>query len=127
MTTAFQPSVGQAIIGAYARLGIRRPEITAAHMADARYEANLLQAQWGNKGPNLWTVDNQQLTLAVDQVQYNLPLDTIDMLDSYLSLNSVPTAGDINNDVNADANTSTPSTYDRILNSLGRSEYLQLP
>lgn len=122
---AFAPNVGQIIVGAFARIQVRATEITSGHMADARREANLLQVQWGNRGPNLWTVNAQTLPLVQGQALYQVPSDTIDVLDSYLSLGSGTDAGE---DASPDATGAAGAAiYDRVLTSLGRSEYLQLP
>ena len=39
---AFNPNLGEAVIAAFSRIGVRRTETTQQHMADAQMEANLL-------------------------------------------------------------------------------------
>ena len=52
-TYAFDPNLGEIAIGAFARIGVRRPEITQQHMADAKFEANLLQTDIDRKSTRL--------------------------------------------------------------------------
>jgi hypothetical protein len=44
-TVTFNPSLGELVLNAYSRIGIRRTSLLASHLADARIEANLLQAE----------------------------------------------------------------------------------
>ena len=62
-TYNFAPSLGEVVLNAYARIGVRRTEIEQTHLDDARIEANLLLAKISNQQPNLWTVDQQALPL----------------------------------------------------------------
>lgn len=120
---AFTPNTGEIIVGAFARLSIRRTELTVTHLSDARHEANLLQAQWGNRGPNLWTVDQQELQLTQGTLVYPLPSDTIEVLEVYISSGAV---GDTGEDAGSDANVASISTFDRQLSLIGRDDYLDI-
>jgi hypothetical protein len=84
-TTSFTPSLGDFVIAAYARCGIKRTELLASHMQDARFEANMLTSEWTASGVNLWTVDSQVLTIVGGQSLYTLPSDTVFILDAYLT------------------------------------------
>lgn len=121
---AFAPNTGEIIVSAYARIGVRRTQLTVTHLSDARMEANLLQAQWGNRGPNLWTVDQQELQLAPGQVIYPIAADTIEVLEVYLSTGSI---GDAGADAGLDGNAGATVVNDRQLTLIGRDEYLDIP
>ena len=62
-TYTFNPALGEIVIGALARCGIRRTEITQQHMEDARFEANMLMSNWAGNGINLWEVDTGTINL----------------------------------------------------------------
>lgn len=107
---AFLPSVGELVIAAYRRVQIHRAEIVTEHLADARNEANLLQVQWANLGPLLWTVDLQTNALVQGQGTYSVPSNTVMVLDTYVST------------ANGDGTNS-----DRIITPWSRTEYASAP
>ena len=109
-TYGFLPSVGELIIASYRRIKIHRSEILTEHLADARNECNLLQAQWANLGPLLWTVDLQTVPLIQGTATYSVPPETVMMLDVYIST------------PNGDGTNS-----DRIITPYSRSEYASVP
>jgi len=47
----------------------------------ARRSLNLLTVEWANRGINLWTIEQGSLALNQDQIVYELPVDTIDLLE----------------------------------------------
>lgn len=47
----------------------------------ARRSLNLLTVEWANRGINLWTIEQGSLALNQDQITYELPIDTIDLLE----------------------------------------------
>ena len=55
-TYTFNPSLGEIVLNAYARCGVRRTAIMQEHMTDARFETNLMLSSWANQGVNLWEV-----------------------------------------------------------------------
>src|SRR5271154_873356 len=84
-TFNYNPTLGEVVLNAYSRLKIRGPMITAEHMAQATAEANLMQMEWDNKGPNLWTVDLQVFYTVPGFASYAVPPETVMILDSYLT------------------------------------------
>jgi hypothetical protein len=106
-TFNFFPSTGEIGLTAFGRIGIKRPAITASHMAELRNAANLLLSEWSNQTPNLWVVDLITEPLIAGQATYDVPVETVMILDLYLSYG-------------------TPST-DRILFPVSRSEYAAYP
>lgn len=106
-TYNFQPSLAEAVLNAYARIGIRRTDILQTHLVDAKMEANLLLAKIANSEPNLWTVDLQALPLLQGAPTYTVPSETVMILDVYIRYGS-------------------PST-DRSMYPISRSEYSTYP
>jgi hypothetical protein len=47
----------------------------------ARRSLNLLLLDWANRGINLWTVEQGQQVLTYNQDTYDIPVDTVDLLD----------------------------------------------
>lgn len=47
----------------------------------ARRSLNLLLLDWANRGINLWTVEQGQQILTYNDDTYDLPVDTVDLLD----------------------------------------------
>jgi hypothetical protein len=105
-TYTFDPSLGEALIGAYSRIGIRRTELTTQHMADARFEANMVMSELQADGFNPWQIELVTQTLIAGQSQYNVPDTTIFLLDVYIRQNP---------------GTSMPS--DRILLPISRTDW----
>jgi hypothetical protein len=96
---------------AFSRVQIRRAEILQEHIANAATESNLLQVEWANKGPLLWTVDQQSVPLTGAQV-FNVPPNTVMITDAWVSSPQSEGSG----------------TYsDRIIAPFSRSEWAATP
>ena len=105
-TFLFAPSTGEVVLSAFARLQIRRPEILAEHLINARMETNFLLVEWANLQVNLWEVDLQTVSLVQGTATYTVPADTVMILDAYV----------------------TPSgATDRLIFPISRSEYASYP
>src|ERR1700744_143551 len=66
------------------RVDIRGSAITSDHMISMRRSVNLVQSRWANRGVNLWEVDLVSVPLVQGQTLYNIPANTVMMLDVYL-------------------------------------------
>ena len=75
-------------MSAFARIGIRRTEITAQHMADADLESNLLQVEISNKVPNAWTAELYTQVLTAGNATYTLPYRLVAIRDAYITVAS---------------------------------------
>lgn len=53
----------------------------------ARRSMNLLTIEWQNRGINLWTIDEGQVSLVSGTARYALPADTIDLLEQAVRSN----------------------------------------
>lgn len=89
----FNPAASNLTLVAFNRIGIRRTEITAQHMADADVEANLLQVEIASRVPNLWKQELYTQVLTEDDASYDLPARTVGIRDAYMTttINSVST------------------------------------
>ena len=87
-TYAYGPAASNLMLTAFGRLGIRRTEITAQHLADAENEANLLQVNLSNKQPNLWTDELYTQTLTESTATYTLNSRLIAIQAAYLTTTS---------------------------------------
>jgi hypothetical protein len=83
----FDPSLGEIILGAYARCGIRRTEITTQMMADARFEANLVMSDWQGDGLNTYQVELVTQNIFNGEDAYVIPNTTVFTLDMYIRQN----------------------------------------
>lgn len=110
-TVAFNPSAGDFLLSAYARIGLRRSQLTTQHLTDAATEANLVQVEMANKQPNLWKSELVTVPLVTGTATYTLTARTISFMAVYLTVDT----GD------------SGSTYDRILAPLSTFEYDAMP
>jgi len=62
----------------------------------ARRSLNLLTIEWANRGINLWTIEQGEITLVPGQITYDLPADTIDLLDHVVRTGTGQNQTDIN-------------------------------
>jgi hypothetical protein len=93
-TYAFNPSVGEIVLAAYARCSVRRTSILAEHMVDARNETNFLLSEWSNRQVNLWTVDLVTQPLTAGTATYSVNASTVMVLDAYIETGSGVSAND---------------------------------
>lgn len=54
---------------------------TGYDLRTARRSLNLLLLDWANRGINLWTIEQGQQVLTYNTDTYDLPIDTVDLLD----------------------------------------------
>jgi hypothetical protein len=47
----------------------------------ARRSLNLLTIEWANRGINLWTIEEGEIVLETGRASYDLPVDTIDLVE----------------------------------------------
>jgi hypothetical protein len=86
----FFPSLGECTLNALSRIRIRGPMVLAEHLHQAWMEANLLQVQWSNKGPNLWKVVEQTFDTQVGLATYPLPSTNIMVLNVTIGTGDPP-------------------------------------
>ena len=85
-TTIFNPDISEIFEEAFERLGYDKNGMpfelrTGYDYRTARRSLNLLIAEWANKGINLWTVDSGEIAMVANQATYDLPNDTVDIIE----------------------------------------------
>ena len=84
-TTAFNLDLNQLVEEAFERCGAELR--TGYDLRTARRSLNLLTIEWANRGINLWTVEESSFPMVQGTGTYNLPTDTIDILDFVIRTN----------------------------------------
>jgi len=108
-TFDFAPSVGEVVLNSLSRIGIRGPMVQTAMLQMASQEANLMQVEWSNRGPNLWTVDEQTTQTIPGYATYAVDPSTIAVLEVTLGQGNPPDETEI------------------LLTSISRTEYMAYP
>ena len=108
-TYTFNPSVGDLVLDAFARIQIRRTEITQQHLIDAAMQANFVQVEMSNLLPNLWLSETYTTALTQGTASYTLPARLIAPMAVYLTT------------------TYGGNSTDRILSPISTFEYAALP
>lgn len=93
-TQAFNLDLNDIIEEAYERCGVELR--TGYEMRTARRSLNLLTIEWANRGINLWTIEQGSIPLVQGTATYDLPVDTIDLLDSVVRTGTGANQTDIN-------------------------------
>ena len=81
----FNPTIGETTLTALSRIGIKRTEVLAEHMANAFSECNLMQADWGADGITFFTVTPITQVLTQGVGTYLVPTNAISVLDVYIN------------------------------------------
>ena len=89
-TTAFNMDFTEIAEEAFERAG--REMRSGYDLRTARRSMNLLTIEWQNRGINMWTIDEGTINLVKGQTQYDLPADTIDLLEHQIRTGSGNTA-----------------------------------
>lgn len=93
---------------------------TGYDLRTARRSLNLLTIEWANRGINLWTIEQGEVPLVQGQIVYNLPVDTIDLLDH------VTRTGTGQNQQDLNINRISESTYSTIPNKNATGRPIQV-
>lgn len=78
-TSAFDLNLNELVEEAFERCGAEVR--TGYDLRTARRSLNLLTIEWANRGINLWTVEQGSIPLVQGQITYDLPADTIDLIE----------------------------------------------
>jgi hypothetical protein len=93
-TTAFNLDLNSLIEESFERCGA---ELRSGYdMRTARRSLNLLLLDWANRGINMWTIEQGSIPLVYGTATYNLPADTVDLLDHVIRTGSGQNQIDIN-------------------------------
>ena len=93
-TAVFNLDLTEIVEEAFERCGA---ELRSGYdLRTARRSLNLLTIEWANKGINLWTVEQGSIPLVAGTATYDLPLDTIDLIEHVIRTGSTTNQTDIN-------------------------------
>jgi len=93
-TSGFNLDLNSLVEEAFERCGSELR--TGYDLKTARRSLNLLTIEWANRGINLWTIEQGEIPLVQGQIAYNLPVDTIDLLDHVVRTGTGQNQTDIN-------------------------------
>ena len=119
-TTAFDMDFTEIAEEAWERAG--REMRSGYDLRTARRSMNLLTIEWQNRGINLWTIDEGTVSLVKGTSEYNLPADTIDLLEQVIRTNS----GDTATQSDLTISRISVSTYASIPNKLTQGRPIQV-
>ena len=119
-TTAFNMDFTEIAEEAWERAG--REMRSGYDLRTARRSMNLLTIEWQNRGINMWTIDEGTISLTTGTSQYNLPADTIDLLEQVIRTDS----GDTSKQSDLTISRISVSTYASIPNKLSRGRPIQV-
>lgn len=88
----------------------------------ARRSMNLMTIEWQNRGINMWTIDEGSINLVQGQAEYELPADTIDLLEHVIRTG----AGSVSTQADLNISRISVSTYSTIPNKLTQGRPIQL-
>ena len=92
-TATFTPDLNEIVEEAFERCGSEAR--TGYHFRTARRSLNLLTIEWANRGVNLWTIEEGSIPMVTGQATYDLPVDTIDLLEHVIRTGSGSNQQDI--------------------------------
>jgi hypothetical protein len=81
-TASFNLDLSELVEEAFERCG--KELRTGYDLRTARRSLNLLTVEWANRGINLWTIEQGSIPMVTGQSTYDLPVDTIDLLDTII-------------------------------------------
>jgi hypothetical protein len=119
-TTAFNLDLTELVEEAFERCGA---ELRSGYdLKTARRSLNLLFADWANRGINLWTVDTGSITCVQGTATYNLPADTVDLMEHVIRTG----AGNASTQSDLAVTRISVSTYSSIPNKLTQARPIQI-
>ena len=119
-TATFNIDLNEIVEEAFERAGAELR--TGYDLRTARRSLNLLFADWANRGVNMWTFEQNAITLVPGQPTYALPNDTVDLLDHVIRTN----ANQPSNQSDLTITRISVSTYATIPNKLTQGRPIQV-
>jgi hypothetical protein len=119
-TTSFNPNLNEIFEEAFERCGL---ELRSGYdFRTARRSLNFMTAEWANRGVNLWTIEQGSINLVQGTTTYDLPVDTVDLIEHVIRTNS----GDGPNQTDLNITRISVSTYSTIPNKLAQGRPIQV-
>jgi hypothetical protein len=119
-TTAFNLDLTEIVEEAFERAGSEMR--TGYDLRTARRSLNLLFADWANRGLNMWTFEQGTITLVAGQATYDLPSDTVDLIEHVIRTG----AGSASTQADLTITRISVSTYATIPNKLQQARPIQV-
>ena len=119
-TASFNLDLNDLVEEAFERCGAELR--TGYDLRTARRSMNLLFADWANRGVNLWTIEQGQISLVQGQATYALPVDTVDLLEHVIRTQP----GSVSNQADLTITRISVSTYATIPNKLAQGRPIQV-
>ena len=107
-TDTFNLDLSNIVEEAFERVGAELR--TGYDLRTARRSLNLLTIEWANRGVNLWTIEEGSIPMVQGQITYDLPVDTIDLLEHVIRTQTGIPQTDINiNRISVDTYATIPN------------------
>ena len=119
-TSAFNLDLTEIVEEAFERVGSEMR--TGYDLKTARRSLNLMFADWANRGINMWTFEQGSINLVPGQATYNLPEDTVDLLEHVIRTG----AGSASTQADLTITRISVSTYATIPNKLQQARPIQV-
>ena len=119
-TTTFNPDLTEIVEEAFERCGGELR--TGYDLRTARRSMNLMFTDWANRGVNMWTMEQGQQILTPGTATYNLPADTVDLLDHVIRTG----AGSASTQADLTITRISEPTYSSIPNKLQQARPIQI-
>jgi hypothetical protein len=119
-TTAFNMDLTEIVEEAFERAGSELR--TGYDLRTASRSLNLMFSQWANKGLNMFTYEQGMINLIPGQATYNLPADTVDLLEHVIRTG----AGSASTQADLTITRISVSTYATIPNKLQQARPIQV-
>lgn len=117
---SFNLDLTEIVEEAFERVGLELR--TGYDFRTARRSLNLLLTEWANRGINLWTIDTGTIPLIQGVNTYDLPDDTVDLIEHVIR--NYP--GSEANQIDININRISVSTYSTIPNKLTQGRPIQV-
>jgi hypothetical protein len=116
----YNPPLTEIVEEAFERAG---SELRSGYdLRTARRSLNIMFAEWANRGINMWTMDQQTITLVQGQSTYAIPSDTVDLLEHVIRTQANSTA----NQADLTITRISISTYQTLPNKLQQARPIQI-
>ena len=119
-TTSFNLEFTEIAEEAWERAG--REMRSGYDLRTARRSMNLMTIEWQNRGINMWTIDEGSVNLVQGVAEYDLPADTIDLMDHVIRTG----AGNVSTQADLSITRISSSTYATIPNKLQQARPIQV-
>lgn len=119
-TNTFNPNLNEVFEEAFERCGLELR--TGYDFRTIRRSLNFMLSEWANRGVNLWTIEQGSINLVQGTTTYDLPADTVDLIEQVIRTNS----GDASNQTDLNITRISVSTYSTIPNKLTQGRPIQV-